>query len=450
MMHRLSLPIAQSAPGPQRYVPPFQPLRFVSACNRTANQVTLVGSGSYQTTMTQRYTHIIGSGDVSEIRPFVTNFTVGNSGVVNPGNTITIDDMFVEHPGLGITVRVTFGGQNSITLANGEIGVEADPIYPSVFGLSSFARGLKLFERRTAHVPLSGVIGQMTRADSSTTLAYYYNPGATACTNLSGTGALTFSGTSPTVAYAMPSIWVGRFVSGDPYVWLGNGDSILEGAGDTATGDSGGGYFSRALMGTVPGLELAGLNMGKPSGGASAWSGSGYTYTWAFYNLMKYASGAVCEYGTNNFDATANGNASNRLAGWVTEWGNMNFMRTFALNHPWLSPFKIVRCLLMPRCASAGFSDASVATQTLLGPKWDAGGDAELYNTQMAADVGVFRRSDLLFDPSPHVRASQSGKGTPGSDWYFWAPNTCGDGTHPINNGHALCGGGLRTVLLSA
>jgi len=199
-------PIAQSKPGIFPWTPPSQQWRFVSACNRTANQVSLVGSGSYQTTMASRVVHYIGSGDVSVIQLLMTNFTVGNSGVVNPGNTTTYNSVYLESLVSGTTVQVKFSGATSLTLADGEPGVLSDVIYPSAFGLSSFARGTRVAVRSELKVPLNGTIIQASQMDSADSLVRYYNPAATTCTNLSGTGALTYSGTAPTSTYAPPSI----------------------------------------------------------------------------------------------------------------------------------------------------------------------------------------------------------------------------------------------------
>lgn len=439
-------PIAQSKPWIYPWVPPTRQWRFVSACNRTANQVSLVGSGSYQTTMASRVVHYIGSGDVSVIRLLMTNFTVGNSGVVNPGNTTTYNGVYLESLVSGTTVQFTFSAATSITLADGEPGVLSDPIYPSAFGLSSFAKGTRVAVRSELKVPLNGTIIQASQMDSADSLARYYNPGATACSNLSGTGALTYTGTAPTATYAPPSILIGKFVSGDPRVWLGQGTSILDGSGDTVSGDSGVGFFSRAMMGLTPAsTALACLNMGKPSGGGNAWVTAGYTATTQFYNMLKYCNSVVLEYGTNNFDGTANGSQSNRTAQYIVEWGIENYNRIYANYAEGTAAFKILHTLLMPRCQSAGFSDASPASQTVLGPKWDIGGDADLWNVQMTADVGAFNRTHYLFDPSSFTRIVPGNKSD--ANFYKWVPNSTNDGTHPGATLAALYGSNLRAYI---
>lgn len=427
-----------------KVAPLEQQLRAVSSFNRAASQISFAGSGAFQTFVAARVIHRIGSGAVSEISVVVPNWSVANSGIQATGNTFDVMGMYLENLDTGVSVQVKFSGSATVTVAD-LTTIRSDPIKASAFGLESFPINARLALREIRRLPLSGILPQITRIDSNASTCSYYDGSTVSCTNLSGTGPLTFSG-STTPTFAPSAMLVGKFVSGDPRTWIGIGDSILEGAGDSPGVDTGAGYFTRALRAG----QLAGINMGKPSGGGTAWAGSGFTYQPLFYDLQQYVSGAVCEYGTNNFDASANGNASNRTAGYTVEWGLMNFLHQFMSVKPGQSAFKIIRALLMPRCTSSGFSDATPAGQTVLGPKWDAGGDADLWNTQMAADVGVFNRADYLFDPSPYTRASLSGRGTANADYYKWAAGTGSlDGTHPGTSCHTACGGGLSALMLS-
>lgn len=419
--------VIQAGANLLRVAPDEPRWRFVSQFNRTANQVTFSGNSGYQTAVASRVIHRIGSGDVSVIKLLVPNWSVGNSAITNTGNSIEVLGCYLENIDTGASVKVTFGGADSVTIADLD-SAESDPISASSFGLSAFPLDARLAVRSVFRLPLSGVLPQLTRVDSSETTSAFYNSTSVSCTNLSGTGALAFSGTA-TPTFCPSVILLGKFTGTDQRVWLGIGDSILEGAGDAPGLDTGAGFFTRGLRIN----KAAGLNMGKPSGNTEAWVTGGFNPTTTFFALVPYANGAVCENGTNRFDGTGNGSASNRRSGWTVEWGLMHFLHQAMDTRPGVRAFKIIRTLLMPRCVESGFSDS---TQTILGPKWDAGGDVELWNTQMQSDVGVFNRADAYYDPSAVVRRSQSGKGTTGSDWYKWAAGMCGDGTHPTQAGH--------------
>jgi hypothetical protein len=394
--------------------------RFASAFNRIPSK-TQNGSAVYASRYGVRYTHIIGTGDRSALKVILQNWYGNINGTSNPGNTATYSSMYLEHAGAGVSVPVLIGGASSYTMADGEADKLTDAVLPSAFGLSKFTVGDIVYIRVLVDIPISGKLVQNNYTDSSDTNCKTYDPGATACTNISGTGALTFSGTAPGGAACPPMQLIGTFVGGDPSVWLANGDSIMEGFYDStgATAKIGTGAFSKALYNGGGANTLAGMNAGVFGSGTNLWTvGSAKMNT-----LLKYANRVYYEMGTNYFDGGANGTPA--VATLITNTRNVwTQLRANALSGSGLTPIKILGQVLLPRTLAA--ADGSLP----FGPKYDIAGDMDTYNTSLVADVGVAGRLDAYCDLTP---ASRLGSDPATTAYHQWANGTVTqDGLHPL------------------
>lgn len=439
MMHGVYQSVLSSATGI---------LRAVSPNNRFPNLFISV-SPAYQLTYAGRYPVWIGSGDCSELRVLLNNITIDVNNVTSPGNTLTITDVFIESAVNPASVRVTFdGGSNGRTLANGEYDVVSDALLPSAFGLTKFTRGEKYYVRISGYIPNTGTAKMpiMRFADSSECSANYFNPATGNCTNLSGTGSLTWSGTKVFTRGYQPII-LGKFISGDPRTWLGIGDSIFDGAGDDlgASQAVGSGYFARAMHTPTPNTSaVGGINFGESSGVAEAWVGSGGgTPRPALFAMTKYCSGAVCEYGTNAFDNAALLNTSQMNYVYNHEPALWAALRANASAVNGASAFKVVRTLLMPRTTTP--TDNTPAGQTIYGPKWDVGGNVDDFNARILTAVGT--TVDVAYNPASLVRYDpSSAANTNYHKWLNGLANTT-DGVHPVGLTHIALAAELAAVL---
>lgn len=394
-------------------------LRLASAANRYANYLLAVNP-TYVLGNCSRYKHKVGSGALSEIRLAAYNNILWAVSVDSPGNTLTIVDTFIEIPGKG-TQRVTWGGLNGATLANGAYDLVSDALLPSAFGLTEFALGLEFFVRTQVTIPNTGSakLPIVTALDMTDGVGRYFNSETVQCKDIGGTGNLFYTGPVGYPPGSWTPIVLGKFVAGDPNTWIGAGDSILSGVGDDGDG-AGTGFFSRALFLA----SLAGLNCSRPGGYAWAWQDAP-----ALAALAKYANGVVEEYGTNHFDNTANIPSSSVQYAVGLSRNIWDTCKSSASQAPGSKPFKVIRTKLLPRTNTP--TGTGVEDQVVYGPKWDAGGNTDEFNASIEVDplVDVFLSLDAI------SRAST----TPGSaNYYKWKQGsiTATDGTHPNKQTH--------------
>jgi hypothetical protein len=419
--------------------------RAASPANRFPNNF-LAPSAAYSLNFAGRYAHYIGSGDRKALSVLLNNLIIDTTNITKTGNTLTITDLYLESATLGVSVRIKFnGGKTSVTLLDGQYDFVADPVLPSDFSLNEFTLGDKYYLRVKGSIPIGGRLPIMRFVDSSESSGNYFDSASGSCANISGTGPLTWTGTK-TFTFGFSPILIGKFVSGDPRTWLGAGDSIFDGAGDTlgSAQSVGTAYFARALFTPTPATRaIGGINLGESSGKVDAWVGSGANLRPELMAMVKYCSGAVCEYGTNAFDNGANLNSSqmNYTYGLETAlWANLKLQ---ALAPQGASPFKIVRTLLGVR-TNAPTGNAP-ADQVIYGPKWDVGGNVDDYNSRIQAEVGT--NIDAVFDPSLIVRYDPTDVNS--TNYHKWKNGVASalDGTHPVGLVHIQLGAALRTVI---
>lgn len=423
-------------------------LRAVSPANRLVNN-TLSVSPAYVLHCAGRYQHYVGSGDLSEIRLCLNNFIMGTTNISNPGNTLTVESAYIEMVSPAQSVQVLFAGSASKTLTDGEYDVVSDAVLPSAFGLTKFDRGAKFYVRIEVSIPNTGaaVLPIIRNQDDNTTASNYWNPASGSLNNISGTGALVWTG-SKTSTRGYSPIVLGKFVSGDPRTWLGIGDSIFDGVGDTlATSESvGNGYFSRSVFGTAPTTTaIGGINTGESSGKVDAWVGSGGTTPRApLFALTKYCSGAVDEYGTNAFDSTANFNASQMNAVWNLEPALWTNLRSNASTGSGSASYKIVRSQLLARTSTP--TGNTPADQTQYGVKWEVGGNADDFNGRIDTALTATTLDAVL--NTVFIRGDTDIATTYYHRWANGLLDTA-DGTHPTSALHKLLAAALRSVIVA-
>lgn len=282
-------------------------LRTVSTKNRLPS-IAYTTSGT-KLNFAGRFHMPLGNFAVSSLRlDFPNAYPDGTYAFVGPGNSITIDEIYLERvTGVAESVQVFVGGSGSFTVASGAAAaVLSDIILPAAFtGLTEFPANTEFFIRYRARVTSAGhlVVGGRSRYDTTAAFTGRYVPGDTTVSSISGTGAMSFTGGSPTIDdMGYCPILVGIPASGDPKTVFGLGDSQMEGiVSNTHQGP--GLYVKKACMALgVPMLEFS-------KGGISQRHVELYQ-GWTPY--LAYARVLVDAMGTNNLTA---------LLSFSTYWG---------------------------------------------------------------------------------------------------------------------------------
>lgn len=408
--------------------------RFATAFNKKGNNSAQV-SGA-ETRYAGRLYRPVGSTAYKSLRLRLDNdYLNANGQVFNGGTDLNIVGTFIECN--GVSVPVTWGGIPTAALGPGGFDLVSDAVFPAQFSLTEFAQSIPLYVRVEAFTPTGGRIPFASRETEST--GVYYNPVNSTLDNLSGTGALTFTGTGRTNTGELPLYVIGEQVNSaaDSRVWLGYGDSLF------ANFESS--YFQYSLRGNGSEI-LAGCAVAVVSG----------TYTSinlaadSIGSLMKYANGLVDEMNTNSVAASS----AAQLQSYAQQiWA---FWRTKVSANPLSRPLRIVRCPL--GMFTVGVFNTLVGQMTQ-STKWDAGGEVEQFNdwlpSQIGSPTGIDYLAGDIYETSNLIRGSLSGKGTLGADWYKWGVaggNRTSDGLHPTTYGASPTlgiGANLRTHLLN-
>lgn len=414
-----------------------QPLRFASNENIAATSFRTMSGTRLHRASRRRF--VIGAGDRSDLVPSFKNWIMELSGVTPNTNGFTIEEAAVE---IGASyVPVTFGGSPSRFVTAGETDVKGDAIAPSEFSLTEFAVGTECWLRvhdsvtTAGHQLLEGVNYEGARQGVYPDwVGWAFDPAENPNVDpIYGVGQIDPNGAADGCR-AASAVILGRFVSGDPATWLGIGDSIMWGSDDSMEGEGFGGFFARALTNaTFDGSWGAGMNFGVSGAGPNLWTeGANLELAMAYW---QYAKCAVDEFGTNPFYFGAP--LASVQADSQALWALLRGEGIEDIIHPHI----------LPRTDSTD-SWATTANQTPVNSAFQAGGNADLFNTWLSTRIGPTGISSVLALNS--VRAASSGAGR-----WQWAvngtPNYMCDliGTHPTGVGHALIATDLRTEMAS-
>lgn len=425
-----------------------QPLRFASPTNFMPQGFNV--SDTVKRHVISRQIHYIGSGDMSELRLMLVGWVNGQNSITTQGNAVTYTQIFICKEGASAGFNVKFGGQTSVTVYDGQQAVISDPILPSLFGLTKFTRG----ERYDITIDLPFATGginfpqydNMNGAGSgngydSGFFGLTCDPGTTTFDNINSYGSINWTGPDVGVLGGqVAGILLGKFITGDPGVYLGIGDSIVAGVGaGSAAGEGKGSFFTRSLFPTdgVPSVNpVAGCNAGYSGGLSQVWLNTSNASQMNLVSLSKYANRFIEEYGINSIGgAGGSGPAATIVADCQSIY---KLVRTAApvTNG---AALKIMRTSLLCKTDASGanpFSGCGV------------GDTLDFFNQQIVTAAGSAPGSDAVVNMRTAIVASQT-VGTTAN--FEWAATMTDDGVHPSEIGHAAlaAAGGVRAWVMA-
>lgn len=405
-------------------------LRVIVAENRIMNSIFAPGTSR---TCLVRWPITFGSGNSNSLQVLHNGFYANDStATLNMPNSFDIVSESIEYN--SISVPITYAGQRTKTILATDADVKSDAVTPSAFSASSFVQGTVgwyklevLLPSDTASIMFSSRKNTSHKTGSQT--LYLNKANTTITTGVDAVGVFATSGTAPTTATGQGycPMFVGNFVSGDPKTIVFAGDSITEGAGDTVSPSPVGvGLGQRVLYGDGTNI-LAGMNISR--------SGSfGYNFTTSpggkLHDLAKYCTHGHLFFGANDFGLTGTNNSLSTFIN--TERTNATALRAKGVT-------KILHPALLTR-TTAG-SGTSEAGQTISGPGWDVGGNAQTFNnTSIAAEIALG-----TFDYTVNFTVA---RGTDTTKWFVNGTNNfaTGDGTHTTTSMTSLMAPQERAV----
>lgn len=307
------------------------PLRFAT----TRNYLMRIASQYDYTNYVSLFKFKVGGGALSSIAlSFDASLLHSSSDgpLIDLSNGFTIDKVAVQLN--GVSVPALFGGSRSKTMAGTDFDVLTDEIEASEFGLSTIPYGaeitvkVKLTKAESAEIPFS----IFTASDVTDGLSMFYNEAGATVSDVDELGAFTYSGDTFTRQTGYHCRVMGRFVASNVRVLVGRGDSIMQGTGDSSSGEEGPGWFQRMThkFDVVPPVLNAAI------GGSKALAGASDPRIKALY---AYATDGIIAYGTNDLASTGNSATAQEIRDRVLAiMANMREMgiNTVGINH--LSP----------------------------------------------------------------------------------------------------------------
>lgn len=396
--------------------------------------------------------HMIGSGDVTELKIVLNHWSIGGSSAVGaalPTGSLTIQEMWVTKVGDATGKRVTWSGADTKILASGDYDVQSDALLPSDFGFAGgvIPRGTQFYIGYRAEVAAVGhhfcTRGPDYNKTNNSTISY--EPGAATISNLQGSAALSWSGSigAPNQT-GVPLVLIGKFQGGDKPVFAGVGDSITADVGEVnpTTGPILlKGWFGRALVDdqTTFANPKAGIQMGCPSGNASVYSiGSANNARERLASMLKYANHFIERYGINAISfGGGQSEANSRRAERKVVW---DFCRT--MGQPGgLAPYVIA----LPLTPKVTGTYTTLAGQT---PTSGLGQQIALLDADMVTVAGTADGPDMYLENTTEVRGSTS---KASADYWKWniSPKCTDDGLHPNAAGYDLMAVAVRSWMAS-
>lgn len=386
-------------------------LRFATAFNKLASGSVGVASGG-ERRVAARMHRPIGSSAKKSLQVVANNFFLsGIDALTVPPTALTVVGCYIE--GNNRSVRVSWGGNFTPTFSAGAADIPSDEVLPSQFGLANFNRDRVMYLRIEVSVPDGGNIPVSEGVESLSNCRSYY-ASAGSVDNLSGTGTMTFTGTT-SATFELPFLIVGEDVdtAADAGSFIGLGDSLFAQGGPSS-------YFHQACAGSGSNY-ISGCSISKVGAVANLWTANATTLG----KFIKYANRVNEEFGTNMVGSSL----SSIQTALQTVWSGLKANKS---THPQARDLVILRSPLMNRTTDV--TGATVHSAT-----WNAGGIVEQLNDWLAtqeAQVNGFNVFVANLIDSPNLMRRGAGtKGVADSDFYKWLATVTGEGLHLNNTG---------------
>lgn len=412
--------------------PALNALRIIATSGRIPNaQVTSATLGTRRSYKT-RQPEFIGAGCTEGFRLYFDRWSMQN-GIVLPVGDEVLQQVSVSLDDGTTWAKVTFGGADSLTLASGAKQVPSDIVTPSMLGLTTFARGRKLWIKIVGNHPAGSDMLLHVGAKMTGGYSAYFDPATQSPTAYSAANFTFVSGENVQNLGRGATCLIGRPDSASAGAVIGLGDSILDGANDTLTSmrSTGFGYFQAAQVGASDADPIPGLNLTRNGTTTAHWLNATARTYWEPY--LAYATMVVDNLGTNDFGTGPGSGAAAALDTAIRQlW---EIYRTNGIG-------KILRTKLQPRSSNA--SGTSAASQTIAAG-WDVGGQRDIFNAGLASALSA-GTIDALVDLNT-VWEDQAALGR-------WVTNATTnyatvDGTHPSAALHTLSAPILRSAILA-
>lgn len=265
------------------------PLMAAAHWGKIPDLVRVASAGNYVRAET-RAKIIIGGADLTEIRLVYCGYRIvggqGNEAALGNNQSIQVA---LEVPGVG-TRQFTFSGMPTGVILDGDPEYITDPIYPAAFGLATFAANSSYWVRELRSVTAGQSYARCSATNILTGESTQYSDGLSA-SQLLNTGNLTTpSGGINGGREFLPAVILGRALGKPDISVLLIGDSLLNGANDTA-----GGYYMRALLST--GGRAVPVSKMTADGSGMYWFNQGFERR---ARLFKYFTHPVSNYGSND------------------------------------------------------------------------------------------------------------------------------------------------------
>ena len=390
-----------------------------------------------------------GGAPLSEMRLVFANFYIDQLAAatptgqeLSPGNSYAIEAA-IEIPGApNVVVRATFGGASTGTVPNGAAEYVSDPLYPSQFGLTTFAPGTLFWVRERRLIAIGEKFtryGSLANAISGE--GTKMSNGASA-SQVMGTGEMVMpSGGSSLHCCFAPSLIIGRAIGLPDIAIVGVGDSIVNGSNDPIFGGAGdgtdghGGWFTAGLWDVEGRAVPHCLMAGNGTTVIAATEAPGFATAFAKRRVyLKYFTHAVDNYGTNDYGKSPPESAANTLLRRRKLWAALRGGDS-RIRHVTAVP-------ILPRCNSTD-SFATLANQTARSGYESGGQFRDPMNSGLEAALtdksvdAIFPINSILADPSAPGKWRVDGTANRYTD----------DGTHPTFYAHGLVANAWKAMV---
>lgn len=396
-------------------------LRFASPYNRVAGTSVTMGAGK-QTAVTTAELLTIGTGSLKSLRVRFENLVWGISTIVGPSNTASFTAGYLVCN--GISKPILFSGQTTTTFADGAYDILSDVFLPTDFGLTEFAITKPAAVRWTVVSPMGGKLPFKAYSDTGNR-GFFYDPAVTTITNLSAavtTASISTSGVAPSASYGGACQLVGEYVTGDPRTIARLGDSFEER----------GPLVSATLNAALRTPTIAGCQIGH----AGSESTLVTTNPLPVISLLKYANTVHEEFGTNSVNL--NRSLSVIQQNCLDTWAMIRLSQS-------TNPLSVTTKIFRPRLLTVTTGVYTTVVGQVTSARWGQGELADQFWTWLQTQMGLPLGVTMAYDPWVGVGGTVRGStDSTNPDYYKFAANMTGDGTHLLAAGAVIAGANTR------